>query len=65
MQAIQAGGAFAAPANMVFIPPGTFQMGSPPDEKDRYPDESPRTSVTIRHGFWMGKYEVTQESIWP
>ena len=35
-------------------------MGSPADEKDRYPDEGPQTTVTIRHGFWMGKYEVTQ-----
>ena len=27
---------FAAPTNMVFIPPGTFRMGSPTNEVDRY-----------------------------
>jgi formylglycine-generating enzyme required for sulfatase activity len=51
---------FAAPANMVFIPPGTFRMGSPTNEVDRDPDEGPQTAVTISRGFWMGKYEVTQ-----
>jgi len=51
---------FAAPTNMVFIPPGTFRMGSPTDEVDRYDWEGPQTAVTISRGFWMGKYEVTQ-----
>jgi formylglycine-generating enzyme required for sulfatase activity len=51
---------FAAPTNLVFIPPGTFRMGSPPDEVDRWDDEGPQTAVTISRGFWMGKYEVTQ-----
>ena len=50
----------AAPTNLVFIPPGTFRMGSPTNELDRYPDETPQTAVTISRGFWMGKYEVTQ-----
>lgn len=49
-----------APKDMVFIPPGTFRMGSPTNEVDRYPDENPQSLVTISHGFWMGKYEVTQ-----
>jgi len=48
------------PANMVFIPPGTFRMGSPPDEMDRMDWEGPQTAVTISRGFWMGKCEVTQ-----
>ena len=53
--------AFAAPTNTVFIPPGTFRMGSPTNEVDRYLDwEGPQTAVTISRGFWMGKYEVTQ-----
>ena len=52
--------AFAAPANMAFIPPGTFRMGSPTNEVDRWDDEGPQTAVTITRGFWMGKYEVTQ-----
>jgi formylglycine-generating enzyme required for sulfatase activity len=52
--------AMAAPANMVFIPPGTFRMGSPTNEVDRWEDEGPQTDVIISRGFWMGKYEVTQ-----
>jgi formylglycine-generating enzyme required for sulfatase activity len=43
-----------APTNMVFIAPGTFRMGSPTNE-------GPQTDVIITRGFWMGKYEVTQE----
>ena len=51
---------FAAPTNLVFIPPGTFRMGSPTNEVDRRDDEGPQTAVTISRGFWMGKYLVTQ-----
>jgi len=51
---------FAAPTNMVFIPPGTFRMGSLTNEEGRFPDEGPQTATTISRGFWMGKYEVTQ-----
>src|SRR5271165_1093061 len=57
-------GVFAAPTNLVFIPPGTFMMGSPSNEVDREPIpgivEGPQTAVTISKGFWMGKYLVTQ-----
>jgi formylglycine-generating enzyme required for sulfatase activity len=49
-----------APTNMVFIPPGTFTMGSSTNEVDRLNSEGPPTAVTISRGFWMGKYEVTQ-----
>jgi formylglycine-generating enzyme required for sulfatase activity len=45
---------------MVWIQPGTFTMGSPAAEEDRWTDEGPQTRVTISRGFWMGKYEVTQ-----
>jgi len=51
---------FPAPTNMVFIPPGTFRMGSPTNEVDRDANEGPQTAVTISRGFWMGKYELTQ-----
>jgi formylglycine-generating enzyme required for sulfatase activity len=56
---------FGAPTNMVFIPPGTFRMGSPTNEVGRNPygpttEEGAQTEVTISRGFWMGKYEVTQ-----
>jgi formylglycine-generating enzyme required for sulfatase activity len=49
-----------APTNLVFIPPGTFRMGSPTNEVDRWDNEGPQTAVTISRGYWMGKYLVTQ-----
>ncbi|HOY58437.1 MAG TPA: formylglycine-generating enzyme family protein [Verrucomicrobiota bacterium] len=48
------------PEGMVWIPLGTFTMGSPPSERYRYSDEGPQTVVTLTKGFWLGKYEVTQ-----
>jgi len=48
------------PTNMVFIAPNTFTMGSPNSEAGHQADEAPQTSVTLSHGFWIGKYEVTQ-----
>ncbi|MCX6906079.1 MAG: SUMF1/EgtB/PvdO family nonheme iron enzyme, partial [Verrucomicrobia bacterium] len=51
---------YTPPSNMVFIPPGTFRMGSSTKEVDRDVNEGPPTAVTISRGFWMGKYEVTQ-----
>jgi formylglycine-generating enzyme required for sulfatase activity len=44
---------------MVWIPPGTFVMGSPPSEADRYSDETQHT-VTLTQGFYMGEFLVTQ-----
>ena len=44
---------------MVWIPAGTFKMGSPTSEPGRYSDET-QHSVTLS-GFYMGKYQVTQE----
>lgn len=49
-----------APANLVFIPAGTFRMGSPANETGRVPSEGPQTIVTLTKGFFMGKYLVTQ-----
>jgi formylglycine-generating enzyme required for sulfatase activity/serine/threonine protein kinase len=43
----------------VLVPPGTFTMGSPLDEKERSNSEEPH-EVTISKPFYMGKYEVTQ-----
>jgi formylglycine-generating enzyme required for sulfatase activity len=48
------------PTNMVFIRPNTFELGSPTNEVGRSLDEGPQTTVTISHGFWLGKHEVTQ-----
>ena len=52
--------AMEPPENMVFIPPGTFRMGTPTNEVDRSYWEGPQTDVIISRGFWMGKHEVTQ-----
>jgi formylglycine-generating enzyme required for sulfatase activity len=46
---------------LVWIPPGSFDMGSPDTEAGRYSDEGPVHRVTLTKGYWMGKYEVTQE----
>ena len=44
---------------MVWCPPGTFTMGSPESEKGRDDDETLHR-VTLTHGFWIVKTEVTQ-----
>jgi formylglycine-generating enzyme required for sulfatase activity/predicted Ser/Thr protein kinase len=44
---------------LTYIPPGTFSMGSPKDEKDRSEDEE-QHEVEITKGFYLGVYEVTQ-----
>jgi formylglycine-generating enzyme required for sulfatase activity len=44
---------------LVWIPPGTFTMGSPKGEAGRTERENP-VSVTLTQGFWLGKHEVTQ-----
>jgi formylglycine-generating enzyme required for sulfatase activity len=49
-----------SPTNMIFIPPGSFRMGSPSDEAGRYDWEGPQTEVTISRGFYIGTHEVTQ-----
>lgn len=53
--------------DLVWIPAGTFGMGSPASEKEgldammkAYSDET-QHQVTLTQGFWMGKFEVTQE----
>ena len=46
---------------LVKIPAGTFMMGSPAGEKDRFSDEGPQHKVTLTKPFYMGVYEVTQE----
>jgi formylglycine-generating enzyme required for sulfatase activity len=46
-----------AKMEMVWIPAGEFNMGS--DDGESY--EKPIHRVKLTKGFWMGKYEVTQE----
>ena len=43
----------------VWVPAGTFLMGSPEDEEGRLTNER-QHEVKISEGFWMKKYEVTQ-----
>lgn len=42
------------------VPAGLVVMGSPPQEAQRRPNESPRTEVTLTDPFWLSQYEVTQ-----
>jgi len=49
----------ASGIEFVWIPAGTFLMGSPPDERGRNTDEN-QHQVTISKGFWLGRYELTQ-----
>ena len=44
---------------VVVIPVGEFQMGSPENEPGRKSNEGPRHRVNIRRGFAMGRTEVT------
>jgi formylglycine-generating enzyme required for sulfatase activity len=46
---------------MVWIPAGSFQMGSPDREPGREPDETQHT-VTMTNGFWLESTEVTNRA---
>ena len=41
---------------MVYVAPGSFQMGS----ENGVDDEKPVHKVTLTNGYWIGKYPVTQ-----
>jgi formylglycine-generating enzyme required for sulfatase activity len=47
------------PAGFVWIPPGTFMMGSPTNELDQFINEI-QHPVTLTRGFWLSDHEVTQ-----
>ena len=51
---------FLSPDDFVWIQPGSFKLGSPDSEPDRFKDEGPQHRVKIEHGFWLSQYEVTQ-----
>ncbi|MFC1736454.1 SUMF1/EgtB/PvdO family nonheme iron enzyme [Candidatus Hydrogenedentota bacterium] len=44
----------------VWVPPGTFRMGSPWKQQGQDDYEVPIHDVTISKGFWMGQCEVTK-----
>ncbi len=50
----------SVPLAMVWVPAGTFMMGRNASEQNSLDSEDPRHEVTLSHGFWMGKYELTQ-----
>jgi formylglycine-generating enzyme required for sulfatase activity len=45
---------------LIWVEPGTFTMGSPTSEAGRQTMET-QHEVTLTQGFYLGKYEVTQE----
>ena len=49
-----------AELELVWIPEGSFMMGSLDSEFGRVSDEGPLHEVIFSRGFWLGKYEVTQ-----
>lgn len=46
--------------SLLWIPAGTFHMGSPPTEEGHEDGESPRHRVTLTRGFWLGRHSITQ-----
>jgi formylglycine-generating enzyme required for sulfatase activity len=48
------------PMDMLWVPAGTFTMGSPTTEAGREADREDEHNVTLTKGFYLGKYEVTQ-----
>ncbi len=46
---------------LVLIPAGTFQMGSPETESERTIDESPQHPIRLTESFYLGTYLVTQQ----
>lgn len=50
-------------SDFCFCPPGTFLMGSDPENPDHTDDQGPLHQVTLTRGFWLGKGLVTQ-ALW-
>jgi formylglycine-generating enzyme required for sulfatase activity len=58
-QAFHADVADGVTIELVRIPAGTYQMGSPETEENRFADEGPAYTVTVPE-FYIGRYEITQ-----
>lgn len=48
------------PESMVWIPPGTFLMGTATNDPNKTPNELTQFPVTLSRGFWINQFEVTQ-----
>ena len=46
---------------MIYVPPGSFTMGTPPEEPGRDEDEE-QHGVTLTHGFCISQHEIMQDS---
>lgn len=46
-------------ADMLWVAPGRFQMGSPAEERGGNVGERPVSEVTISRGFWVARHELT------
>lgn len=53
----------SATQRMRWIEPGTFLMGSPDDEPERWDNEGPQHPVTLTRGFWLADTACTQ-ALW-
>ncbi len=51
----------SVPLVLRWVPSGSYQMGRYPGEADSSSREDPQHPVALAYGFWMGKYEVTQQ----
>ena len=49
--------------DMVYVPAGEFEMGSPPKDESADASERPAHRVKVK-AFWMGKCEVTFDLYW-
>lgn len=52
--------AIQLPDSMVWVPPGSFQMGTPPEDASATADELPAFPVTRTYGYWIARHETTQ-----
>jgi eukaryotic-like serine/threonine-protein kinase len=50
----------AVKMSLCFCPAGSFTMGSPASEKDRWDNDEDQVKVTLTQPFWLAKTELTQ-----
>jgi formylglycine-generating enzyme required for sulfatase activity len=62
-QAFEIEAATAVRQTLRWIPPGTFLMGSPEDEAERWAEAEQQHLVTLHSGFWLADTACTQ-ALW-